>query len=232
MSRLTLVCALACLWPATHASAGKVAPRKTGTITGHIAFKGTVPKPVPIPKNDPFCAKLKIADERVVATDGKLRDVHVSLPSGTAGTHAPVAPTVTVDQSGCMYRPRVVGVMDGQKVVVKNSDMTFHNVRGTHGKHHVFNHGHPQKFPPITESAGKAGQTLTLRCDIHPWMRGYAVVTDHPFFDVSAGDGSFTIANVPAGTHEVQAWHPELGLKKARVKVKAGKTARVVFTFE
>ena len=35
---------------------------------------------------------------------------------------------VTLDQSGCMYKPHVIGVMTGQQIEIKNSDPTNHNI--------------------------------------------------------------------------------------------------------
>ena len=56
-------------------------------------------------------------------------------------------------------------------------------------------------------------------------MRGFVVVTAHPFFAVSSADGTFTIDKVPAGEYTVEAWHPHYGLKTAKVKVEDGKPA-------
>ncbi len=236
---ISLICGAACvaLLVAPAASAGPRKAKKkapaTGTVEGRVRFEGTPPKPAAIPATqDPYCAKKKIADEKVVVTGGMLRDVYVGLPAGKGGTHSAPSAPVVVDQSGCMYRPRVVGVIAGQKLEIRNNDHTFHNVRGTEGEHTLFNHGQPQSFPPVDETASKPGQVLTLRCDIHPWMRGYAVVTDHPYFAVTGADGQFVLKDVPAGTHTIEAWHPELGKQTATVKVVAGKTARVELTFK
>jgi hypothetical protein len=42
---------------------------------------------------------------------------------------------------------------------------------------------------------------IPLTCDIHPWMKGWIMVFDHPFFAVTGADGSFEIQGVPPGTH-------------------------------
>lgn len=241
MPALRLLVLAACACAVFGASATDAAPKKkkapatatTGIIQGVVDYKGTPPpQPKVAASQDPECAKLKLVDRKVVVTGGHLRDVHVRIKSGTAGTYIVPAAAVVVDQNKCMYEPRVVGAMAGQKIQIRNSDPTFHNVRGTHGEHTVFNHGHPMKFPPIEhDSAGKPGEVLTLRCDIHPWMRGYAAVTDHPFFQVTGADGSFELTNVPVGTYTLEAWHPELGLKSAQVKVVKDKPATVTFTY-
>jgi len=237
---ISLICGAACaallLAPSASAGPRKAAKKKapaTGTVEGTVRFAGKVPRPAAIPATqDPYCASKKIVDEKVVVTGGMLRDVYVGVPAGKGGTHSAPSAPVVIDQSGCMYRPRVVGVMAGQKLEIRNSDHTFHNVRGTEDKRTVFNHGQPQKFPPVDETASKPGHVLTLRCDIHPWMRGYAVVTDHPYFAVTGADGRFVLKDVPAGMHTIEAWHPELGKQTATVKVVAGKTAKVELTFK
>src|SRR5262249_42021828 len=68
-----------------------------------------------------------------------------------------------------------------------------------------------------------AGQTLkytfpqvetsmaVITCGIHPWMKGYAVIKDHPYMAVSNKDGLVTIKNLPAGSWTFQMWHERHG---------------------
>jgi len=63
-------------------------------------------------------------------------------------------------------------------------------------------------------------------------MRGFVVVSSHPFFAVSGADGTFTISQVPAGKYKVEAWHPHYGLKEGSVEVVDGKPAEVNFTYD
>jgi hypothetical protein len=98
--------------------------------------------------------------------------------------------------------------------------------------HTEWNLGQPAQAPAIVrESLGKAGEVVTLRCDVHPWMRAYAVVTDHPYFDVTGEDGAFTLKKVPPGRYTVEAWHPKLGLKSTTVTVRKGQTAALDIVF-
>ena len=48
---------------------------------------------------------------------------------------------------------------------------------------------------------------LKFKCDVHQWMFAWASVFDHPYFAVSAKDGTFKIANVPPGKYTIQAAH-------------------------
>jgi plastocyanin len=205
----------------------------TGTITGKVAFAGKAPAREPLVRDsDPVCDKTPKLSEDVVVTDGRLRDVLVRLPIGAAGVHAAPADPVVVTQRECMYAPRVVGIVAGQKVIIRNGDPTYHNVRAASGKKTVFNLSQPAEAPEIVrENLGKPGDVVSLHCDVHGWMQAFAVINDHPFFAVTPDDGSFTLANVPVGTYQLEAWHPTLGQQTAKVTVKAGKTVAATFTF-
>ena len=61
------------------------------------------------------------------------------IKNGTTGKHDAPATPVVIDQQDCMYTPRVVGLVAGQKLAVKNSDNTFHNVHGTLAGKDLFN---------------------------------------------------------------------------------------------
>ena len=63
---------------------------------------------------------------------------------------------------------------------------------------------------------------VPLRCDVHPWMRGYLGVLSHPYFAVTGRDGRYTLARVPAGDYVVAAWHERLGTRERKVEVAAG----------
>lgn len=224
------------LWAlsASPAAAGPAKSKaKAGTVTGTVTFRGEPPKRAPLERGaDPVCARTPRLDEEVVVTGGKLRDVHVRIEVGTAGKHpAPATPAV-VDQRACMYTPRVVGVMAGQKLTIRNGDPTYHNVRGTKHEHTAWNLGQPAQAPAIVrEDLGKPGEVVTLRCDVHPWMRAFAVITDHPYFDVTGEDGAFTLKDVPPGRYTLEAWHPKLGLKSTTITVRKGRTETVDIAF-
>jgi plastocyanin len=207
-----------------------------GTIKGHVKLTGKLPgNPVIRMAADPMCARMN-AGKRVIqmtvaaSIDGSLANTFVHLQGTFPQTAVPTMP-VTVDQSGCVYVPRVVGVRIGQVLQVKNSDALLHNVHAITAHDNTFNVGQPVagmvfEYKPKTEEI-----MLRLKCDIHSWMTAFVGVVPHPYFAVSDDKGTFQIDNVPAGTHKIQTWHERYGALTQTVKVTAGGTATVEFAY-
>ena len=72
---------------------------------------------------------------------------------------------------------------------------------------------------------------VTLKCDVHPFMRATVYCLSHPYFGVSGETGEVTIANVPPGTYTVVSTQEKLGDKTQSVTVVAGQTAQVTLTY-
>jgi plastocyanin len=214
--------------PAAPAPAAPTGP--LGDVKGVVSFTGKAPEMPELKRDsDPFCAKTKMKDEEVVVTKGKLKNVLVRI-NGAPAAPAPTTAAV-IDQDQCAYKPRVVGVVTGQTLSIKNSDATFHNVHGYKGTSTAFNVAHIPSSPNIEKKFTDAGTLLKFKCDVHPWMTAYVWVQNNPWFAVTGEDGSFEIKGVPAGKYEIEAWHEKYGSKKAEVTVAEGKPAQVKFDY-
>jgi hypothetical protein len=68
-----------------------------------------------------------------------------------------------------------------------------------------------------------------VKCDLHPWMKAYWLILDHPYAAITDADGKFTIKDLPAGDHEFIVWQEGAGYvdRKYKVKVEAGKTTEL-----
>ena len=189
-------------------------------ITGKVVLKGT-PRPeitidmTPDPKCGALHEKPITTRHYVVDADGGLGNVLVFIKNGLNEKDFP-EPTTTplLDQVGCEYTPYVMGVRAGQKIKIRNSDPTLHNVhaipnsmrdKGTANKE--FNLAQPIKDMVTEKSFDAPEVAVKFKCDVHPWMFAYAGVFDHPFFAVTKGDGTFKISGVPNGKYTLEAYH-------------------------
>jgi hypothetical protein len=209
-------------------------------ITGVITLKGTPPKEVDITplKDDPTCGKLHTDVPTthffVVGSKGELADVVVSVQGINAKSTGASAPPVVLDQKGCLYVPQILAVQTDQKILVKNSDPVMHNVHDTPtvAGNDEKNMAQLPNGPDLTLSFPKPEEFVRFKCDVHAWMFAWISVVDHPYFSVSAKDGTFKIANVPPGKHTLKAIHRKGGTLTREIEVKEGQPAKVDFTFE
>jgi len=205
-----------------------------GTVTGSVKFEGTAPKLRPLKMEaDPGCAKKHsgpVAPELLVLGDGNaMANIFVRVTE-VPGNHATPSEPVVMDQAGCQYIPHVMGVMVGQKFLVRNSDGLLHNVHSLAKVNQAFNRAMPGAVKEVDFTFDKEELMFKIKCDVHPWMGAYVGVMTHPFFDVTGKDGKFEIKGVPAGTYEIEAWHEKLGTKTASVTVGDNDTQTVDFS--
>jgi plastocyanin len=221
---------------AAKPAAVTTAASKGGTIKGHVRIKGPIPGNQVIRMGmDPMCAKINAGkrpvQEVVVATaDGSLANVFVSLQGSFPSSPVPTEP-VTIDQRGCMYVPRVIGARVGQTLQVRNSDDLLHNVHSVSTHANDFNVSQPKAGVVQQIPLKNPEVMLRIACDVHRWMTTFVGVVNHPYFATSDTAGSFTIANVPEGTHTIQAWHERYGVVTQQVRVTAGGTSTVDFGY-
>jgi hypothetical protein len=215
----------------------------TGTISGTITYDGEPPVMGVIPgiDNVSWCMKGEIHNQTWVvdpATKGVSNVVvWVDPPKGQLFKKPEKKTwedTVVVDQPFCAFVPHVVVLYPtafdgtkmeetGQMLRVKNSAEIAHNIRIA---------GSPQRntarggtLTPKSQGQEFAlrldKQEISLNCDIHKWMTGYALTFDHPYAAVTNKEGKFTIKDVPAGADiTIVAWHESL--KKFTPEVGAG----------
>lgn len=211
-----------------------------GDITGTITLKGTPPKEKDITplKDDVNCGKLHTdmptTHFYVVGPNGGLADVVISVEGISGKSTGASAPPVTLDQKGCEYIPQILAVQTGQKITVKNSDPVLHNVHDvpTVSGNNEQNMAQMPGGPELSFTFSKPEDFLKFKCDVHPWMFAWVSVFDHPYFAVSAKDGSFKIANVPAGKYTLKVAHRKAGTATQEVEVTEGAPAKADFALE
>ncbi len=194
---------------------------KEGSVAGVISYTGTAPEPKKIDTAaDSQCSSKapNLMTEEWAVKDGKVANTFVYIKEGTLADGTKISgysfdtPTAAapLDQNGCHYKPHVSGVMVKQAINITNSDPTTHNIHFTPKNNPDWNQSQPNGAAALIHklNAPEVSPSLVaVKCNQHPWMKSYVGVLKHPFFAVSAEDGSYTIKGVPPGKYTVVAWH-------------------------
>ena len=208
-----------------------------GTLKGHVKYDGKAPKKKRLKMDaDPVCGSSHsspvLSENFKMASDGSMAEALVYLKDVSYSGETPSEPAV-LDQKGCIYLPHVFGMMAGQELLIKNSDATLHNIHSMPKVNKEFNFAMPKVVKEKKSTFTKSEPNpFYIKCDVHPWMKTWVLVSDHPYFAVTDKEGNFSISGIPPGTYEVICWQEKF--KKipltASVKIGDGETVKN-FTF-
>lgn len=239
-----MVCRIIALVVCAGLLSPTLATAADGTLKISFKYDGQAPKPV-APAGVgavAFCAPLGVVDESlVVGPKGELRNVVMWMqtsatskaPDGSAAMKA-LAKEVKVDNKGCRYEPRITMMHNSQLLVIGNPDAIGHNTKGDLFANPSFNElvppGGAITLKPFLKSERRP---MPLACNIHPWMSGYLLIQDHPFFGASDATGTLTISHIPEGKYTFILWHEKGGFIKQGTqnkKVTEWKNGRIDIT--
>ncbi|MGE3802198.1 MAG: hypothetical protein AB7H80_14375, partial [Candidatus Kapaibacterium sp.] len=121
----------------------------------------------------------------------------------------------------------ILAVPVGSEVLFTNSDPTAHNVRVEDTTEKILmNVAQPKQGDRNMYTVEGVGPHL-IGCDYHPWMNAYLFGVENPYYAVTKDDGTFELANVPAGEYEIRVWLN--GLKPIPKKDNRGSLIRYRF---
>ena len=215
-----------------------VASIDAGTLKGHVKYDGKAPKKKKLRMDaDPVCGSSHsspvLSENFKMASDGSMAEALVYLKNVKYNGGVPSEPAV-LDQKGCIYMPHVFGMVAGQELLIKNSDATLHNIHSMPKVNKEFNFAMPKVVKEKKATFSKSEpDPFYIKCDVHPWMKTWVLVSDHPYFAVTDAKGNFSIEGIPAGTYDVVCWQEKFGKRTLTAKVTIGEgdtTKDFVFT--
>ena len=219
---------------------GKLTYQPTGSegkITGKVTFAGKILQRKLIDtSSDPVCqdANPELYTEDIIITAGKLANVFVYVSGDMLELYAFDAPKsdVLMAHRGCQLVPHVLGMQLSQTLKIANEDATTHNTHFMLKANKDWNQSQPEKSPPIERKFETAEVLIPVRDNQHPWQKAYVSILSHPFFAVSARNGSYQIAGLPPGQYTVVAWHERFGEQRAEISVGVSEQKNLDFTFK
>lgn len=113
------------------------------------------------------------------------------------------------------FIPPYVVVPVGAQVRFPNDDPFYHSIYSDSPADR-FDIGYYGPGPGKLVTFSQPG-VIDVRCHIHASMHANIIVADGPYALVT--NGAYSLANVPAGTHELHAWDPKNGERTMTVTV-------------
>jgi hypothetical protein len=120
---------------------------------------------------------------------------------------------VHLEERNATFVPHALALREGQELAVVNRDEVAHAFKYA---------GDPKRNPGggtllpahgslMVNSLQADRLPISLGCLLHPWMKGWVRVFDHPYFAVTDADGAFEIRQAPAGKWRLVVWHESAG---------------------
>ena len=213
-----------------------------GSLSGQFVFEGDKIKLEQlVKKNDPKvrdkCCTIKgvnNGDLKVDEKTGGIKDVFVYIRGYDGDIHPDLKKSkikeISFDQKNCEFLPHSLLIRTDQTVLLKSDDNCTHNTNATSFfANQQFNvviqpktrDGLPVKFE------GAESLPAKIECNIHPFMRAYWLILDHPYAAKTDKDGKFKIDKLPVGDFDFVVWHPKtLYLRTGYDSKVAGKSRR------
>ncbi len=197
---------------AAVAGAGEATVAGTGwaSLQGRFVFAGDPgqPRPLAADKDMDVCGKSEKLFDRSLRVDTSskgLADVVVFVRKSSRVKSPATDAALVFDQKNCEFLAPVFAARVGQPVEVRNSDPVGHNTNIDGASfNQLIPSGQATTYTPDVDM----GTPKAVTCNIHPWMKAFVIFRKDGYVAVSSIDGSFAIADLPAGEPlEFQVWH-------------------------
>lgn len=201
------------------------ASAETGDLKVRFVYGGDAPVPslIDVNKDTEFCGKHNLKNETlIVNADNKgVKNVVLYVYTGRGGSKlgdvAPANATHTLANKNCRFEPHIVIAQTGDTLKVTNPDTVGHNANLSFFNNKQQNFTVPASQEKSVELKESEPAPIPVDCNIHPWMKAYIVVLDHPFAAKSDENGELLIKGLPTGELVFRVYHEAGAIKKVKV---------------
>lgn len=208
-------------------------PASTGApITGTVTAPASIAAGSPIATGrDSVVCGPAVADDSVVREGNGIGGAVVWLDDIRRGRPLPLERRIELESDKCRLTPRVQAAVVGSAVNVLGHDDFRQHLRFLAGGEReprmtVLLGLYEQVIP--TDRPFTAPGLVVVRDADHSWPTAYVAVFDHPYFAVSAPNGTFRIEGVPPGRYRLKVWHERSRTAEQTVEVGAAGAAVAV----
>jgi plastocyanin len=211
-----------------------LAQMEQGVVTVRVLYRDTIPPPIDtqVVRDAEICGTtVSLQPVTVHPPSGGLKDAVVTIEGMRAPEKEPARMSqMVLSNTRCSFSPHVMTLQTGSPLEIRNLDPVMHNTHITNEVRTFINVAMVVNARPVTKILAKPGLYL-VQCNVHKFMRGYVVASEHPYFGVTDERGDTRIQNVPAGEHDISVWHERLGQLQAHVTVPPNGEVAITFKF-
>jgi hypothetical protein len=202
-----------------------------GSITGTVTTSSPLrPNPPVATGRDSALCGASVPDESATQQGNTLGAAVVWLEGLRRGKPLPLERRLELESDHCRLTPRVQAAVVGSAVNVIGHDGLRQHLHflagGEREARATVLLGRDEQVIP-TERPFSAPGLVVVRDADHTWQAAYFAVFDHPYFAVTAPNGTFTIDRVPPGRYTVKVWHERTKVAAQPVEIAAGGAATV-----
>ncbi len=204
-----------------------VAGGPPGSLVGTILLDGSKPNLAPLvgkgasKVDSTVCGAAEaIPDESlVVGENGGVANVFVYLTKKPNVEFEVPETQPFLDQQACIFKPHTLVFWSGVEFELKNGDKVAHNIDAKPASNGGFNENMPPGASVRKSFRNTEALPFQSTCAIHPWMRFWTLVVDHPFYAVTDSEGKFEIPNLPPGKHKFRVFQERASQLERGVEV-------------
>lgn len=197
-------------------------------LKGQFLFDGKIPdrKELHVSEGDKRAAKLpadyQVLDESLVIdekTKGIANILIWAIPDPEKpDAKMPIHPDLaiapgehSIQIKNFAFVPHVSVIRSDQQLNMKNEELIGHNIKIDNSPFGGYNFSLPSKEKVAFPLLKQTRLPTPLSDSIAPYLKGWLVVRDNPYFAVTNDQGLFEMKNLPVGEWRFKAWHEKSG---------------------